>query len=352
MSGADCNLRDFERAGVRSGSGGRAAQMANFANTRADNIGEARQMLSAALGSCEILCRCPDSDFSLELRHMEFERSGLFRLHSDCDIEIGVDCNRHLVCVCPEGHAAFQQDGDTLLAEGPSAVILAPGRGRVRCAAGSTLVGLIIPEAGFRQEAVAVLQGALSVRLGATRSFDVSINPGRIFLDVLQMLQADLDNAQVSRDNKSIRLMFDRLIVYGLLRIVGGDALNPAGGSKHSLAPRHIKRAEEYIKAHLAEHLDNVLLAHVAQVSPRSLHRGFVHFRGMTPARYVQELRLNEAHKMLTAGDRIGDIHTIAALSGFRSYASFWRSYVRKYGAPPSKSRPPRGFSSQDSSKS
>jgi AraC-like DNA-binding protein len=213
------------------------------------------------------------------------------------------------------------------------------------------LIGIAIAEKDFRREVSTILQRQPSVRLGATRRIDISGGSSRVFLDAMHMLQADLDQDQEPRNNKAIRLMFDRLIVYSLLHLLGGDSRGQPAGRKDSLAPRHIRRAEEYIKAHLSEPLDNELLARVAQVSPRSLYRSFVHFRGVTPFRYVQELRLEQAHRLLTAADRAGDIRSIAAQAGFPSYASFWRSYVRKFGAPPSKSRGRNGLG-EDSSRS
>ncbi|MEJ1970170.1 MAG: AraC family transcriptional regulator [Rhizomicrobium sp.] len=241
------------------------------------------------------------------------------------------------------GRIAFEQSGEALLVEGMRAAIVPPWERRLmRWSAGTTLIGVTISESTFRRETLSMLQGAFTLRLGAARSFDVSVNPGKTFLDILEMLQADLAGVQSSRNNKSIRLLFDRLIVYSLLRVVEDDVKQPARETNRSLAPRHIKRAEEYIKVHLADHLDNALLASVAEVSPRSLYRGFVHFRGVTPARYIQDLRLDEAHKLLTDRGATSDIKVIASRAGFRSYASFWRSYVRKYGTTPSKARPPR----------
>ncbi|HEY4174459.1 MAG TPA: helix-turn-helix domain-containing protein [Rhodopila sp.] len=320
---------------------------------RTDSISEARRLLADVMGCTDIRLLRDDAECDVEIRHIEFEKSHLFELHVFCDIEIDIQCRRHLICFAQEGAVTYRHDGESLTMEGTDGAILAPPScGPLLCSAGSSLIGIMIAEGDFRREASTVLQGSSPARLGATRKVDLSHNSGRVFLDTLHMVQADLDSAQACRNNRSIRLMFDRLIVYSLLHLVGGEALEQTVGGRSGLAPRHIKRAEEYIKAHMAEPLDNDLLAKVAQVSPRSLYRGFIHFRGMTPARYVQELRLDQAHRLLTAENRQSDIRTIAEQSGFRSYASFWRSYVRKFGAPPSKSRPPKGFTGEDNSRS
>jgi len=108
---------------------------------------------------------------------------------------------------------------------------------------------------------------------------------------------------------------------------------------RHMIVPRHIKRAEDYIRENLAEPLDNETLARIADVSPRSLYRGFVDFRGISPARYIQDMRLEVVHRLITAADGVRDIKSIAFGVGFRSYASFWRSFVRKFGVSPSQAK-------------
>lgn len=307
----------------------------------AAGLAAVRQRLTQVLGCGEFLCANELAGADFDLCHIQFERLDFLRLAAPCETSFTIDRRRHLVCFCERGEARYTEDGETyLLNEERAAILAAPVRGRFVCAPGSCLIVVMLSEADFRREASSVLKGVSSAKLGMARSFSIAANPGRVFRDAAHMLLSDLDSAQAALSNKSIRLMFGRLIIYALLQFSGNEAMEMADGKKN-LVPRHIKRAEDYIKANLAEPLDNDLLAKVAQVSPRSLYRGFVQFRGVTPARYIQELRLDEAHRMLTAEDRSLDISRIAELAGFRSYASFWRSYVRKFGTPPSKSRPP-----------
>lgn len=350
MTPASCHMTSPAGPGIKQARFVRV--MPDLAQLRTDSAAEARHVLEG-MGCSGIRPMLPDTRMDLEARCTAFEKSNLFELHTLSDIEIDIECGRHLICYSPQGAVTYCYQHESLALAGEQGAILSPHtQGYLRCSAGSTLMGVTIAEGDFRREAVAVLQGSSAARLGVTRQFDISSETGRIFIDALHMLQVDLDNVQASRNNKSVRLMFDRLIVYSLLHLVGADTAEQARSGKASLAPRHIKRAEEYIKTHLAEPLDNDLLARVAQVSPRSLYRGFIHFRGVTPARYVQDLRLEEAHRLLTAENRMGDIRTIAAQAGFRSYASFWRSYVRKFGAPPSRSRPGRKAPGEDLSRS
>ncbi|WP_147385538.1 helix-turn-helix domain-containing protein [Oleomonas cavernae] len=112
-----------------------------------------------------------------------------------------------------------------------------------------------------------------------------------------------------------------------------------ADGGVSPPVPRHVKRAEDYLVRHLAEPLTVVELAARVGVSVRSLHRGFLDFRGVTPARYLQNLRIEAAHRLLTSSDCFLDLRQVATEVGFGSYAPFWRAYVRKYGRAPSSTR-------------
>jgi len=54
----------------------------------------------------------------------------------------------------------------------------------------------------------------------------------------------------------------------------------------------------------------------------------------MTPAAYVERVRLEVARTMLEASDE--ELLTIARRSGFGSVETLRRAFVREYGVPPS----------------
>lgn len=116
------------------------------------------------------------------------------------------------------------------------------------------------------------------------------------------------------------------------------DAIEAPPPSSPSI-PRHVKRAEDYLMRHMAEPVTIAELAERVGASPRSLNRAFLRFRGMTPSRYLQNLRVEAAHRLLSSDDCLLDLRAVAARVGFGSYAPFWRAYVRRFGRPPSLGR-------------
>jgi len=102
--------------------------------------------------------------------------------------------------------------------------------------------------------------------------------------------------------------------------------------------PAHVRRARDYIDAHLDESLPLAALARVAGVSARTLQNGFAHFVGMSPAAYVRERRLEAVHAALERDPQARVADAMLAC-GVQSFAHFTKAYVRRFGHPPSTTR-------------
>ena len=88
-----------------------------------------------------------------------------------------------------------------------------------------------------------------------------------------------------------------------------------------------------WIRGHLDEDLTIEALAERANVNPRHFNRKFKDVFGLTPADFVEEVRLDEARWLLTNG---GDsIERVGADVGYRSGDSFRRAFERRFGVAP-----------------
>lgn len=101
--------------------------------------------------------------------------------------------------------------------------------------------------------------------------------------------------------------------------------------------PVHVRRALEYIAAHLQTEFSMDALAKVVECSKRSLERGFVACYGMGPVAYIKKLRLRKIREALessaSAGESIADV---AARWGFYHCSNFASSYYKEFGERPS----------------
>jgi AraC-like DNA-binding protein len=101
--------------------------------------------------------------------------------------------------------------------------------------------------------------------------------------------------------------------------------------------PRYLARAEEYIRANLAEPLSVLDIAATAEVSPRKLAKAFRKHRGVSTSTFVKMLRLEAARRDLLAAVPGNTTVTDVALEyGFVHLGRFSVDYRRTFGETPS----------------
>ncbi|GAB0105331.1 GlxA family transcriptional regulator [Nocardia sp. JMUB6875] len=99
----------------------------------------------------------------------------------------------------------------------------------------------------------------------------------------------------------------------------------------------HLRDIQHWIADHLWEDLSVEALAQRVQMSARHFGRAFKAEVGVTPARYVNDIRLESARHMLEDTDR--GIEEIARLCGFGTPETMRRTFLRVLGAIPTEYR-------------
>ncbi len=88
-----------------------------------------------------------------------------------------------------------------------------------------------------------------------------------------------------------------------------------------------------WVEEHLTDPLDVETLAARAAMSPRSLHRHMKDELGVSPARFVESLRLDAVRRWLEQGRM--DVATAAARAGFSGADHLIRAFSRRFGVTP-----------------
>jgi transcriptional regulator GlxA family with amidase domain len=118
----------------------------------------------------------------------------------------------------------------------------------------------------------------------------------------------------------------------------------PGGQSQFSAALR-VQSAERAplrdVQSWIADHLDDDLtvarLAERAAMSPRNFSRAFAREVGVTPARCVEDLRVEAARRLLeTTGLPVEDV---GAACGFGTAETMRRTFVRRLRVAPAEYR-------------
>lgn len=96
---------------------------------------------------------------------------------------------------------------------------------------------------------------------------------------------------------------------------------------------RRVQLAKEYLHSCVDGRVSLADIAQVACLSPYHLHRTFTAVFGVTPHRYLTDLKLARAHMLLETGQSVTEV---AYDVGFSSVSSFSRLFRTRFGVRPS----------------
>lgn len=137
----------------------------------------------------------------------------------------------------------------------------------------------------------------------------------------------------------TITHQLEQLIINTLLSIHPHNYTGALNGPNRTLAPRHVKKVEDYIENHADEALSPGSLAAMAGVSVRTLYTGFKDFRQTSPMEYLRTIRLQRARQDLLKQDPNISITDIAIRWGFTHMGRFSQEYARLFGERPSETK-------------
>ena len=92
--------------------------------------------------------------------------------------------------------------------------------------------------------------------------------------------------------------------------------------------------ARRYIETHYAEPLDTQVLAELLHISPDRFNHLFKEAMGISPGKYINEVRLHRAMILLRIGKH--SFSEVAQMCGFTDYNHFGRLFRKTFGCTPS----------------
>jgi transcriptional regulator GlxA family with amidase domain len=160
----------------------------------------------------------------------------------------------------------------------------------------------------------------------------IFITDGPVWTSAGMTAGVDLALAMIEKDlgPETARSVARKLVVYH--RRAGGQSQFSA---LLELAPKsdRIQKALDYAKQNLSTALSVEQLAEAAHLSPRQFSRAFHAETGQSPAKAVENLRVESARIMLEQGRHSMDV--IAAEVGFVDRERMRRAFLRAFGQPP-----------------
>jgi transcriptional regulator GlxA family with amidase domain len=147
----------------------------------------------------------------------------------------------------------------------------------------------------------------------------------------------DLALALVEEDlDREAALTIARHLVL-FLRRPGNQAQFSATIAAQEPVREPLREVRRHILEHVSEDLSVDALARRAHMSPRNFARAFAAETGVTPARYVESVRLEAARRALE--DTAEPIATVAGACGFGTAETMRRCFLRALGVGPAEYR-------------
>lgn len=174
------------------------------------------------------------------------------------------------------------------------------------------------PEVEVQKGPIYVRDGKFWTSAGASSGFDLS----------LALVEEDLGFP-------TAKAVAQHLVMY--LRRPGGQSQFSRYLAAQASSEGPIGELQSWAMEHLSSDLSVEALAGKAAMSPRNFARVFARETGTTPARFVEDIRMEAARQRLEAGRET--IEEVAAACGLGSSLSLRRAFERELGVSPSEYR-------------
>jgi transcriptional regulator GlxA family with amidase domain len=163
------------------------------------------------------------------------------------------------------------------------------------------------------------------------------VQDGNIYTSAGVSAGMDLALALIEEDhgNALALAVARRMVIF--LRRPGSQAQFSAALAAQAAERKGLQELQVWIAENLAKNLSIEVLAQRAAMSPRNFVRVFARELGNTPARYVEQVRIEAARTQLAATE--DSMELIAGCCGFSSAELLRRCFVRHFKIAPSQYR-------------
>lgn len=172
---------------------------------------------------------------------------------------------------------------------------------------------------------------ALSFRVG----MDLSRDEGASWSGIARCIFDQLQRSPQLFDIPLIRAQFEDTLMTTLLQWQPNNLVGTGAACTKRVLPRYVKLAEEYIQAHPELPITVETLASLTGISVRSLYSGFQSFLGVSPMRYLRDVRMERVHQDLLDPSKPRSVTEVATRWGFYQLGRFASEYRSRFAETP-----------------
>lgn len=313
--------------------------LAGFEMLRTRDLSEARAVVGQAFCDHRLTLR---QGHGLNVRHDHIAGAevSLNALSYGAEVEIdpGQLQNFYLLQFPLAGQARIQHRGEEIEAGQNTATILNPDRDtRMIWGAGCRKLLLQIN----RRHLERVAQDMTGAELPGAVRFDprIGLNTAggqRLFRRVVAAARAATDHELWHGASGLNEAWAERELATVLLESQPSNVSHMLWRSRRAPTTREMRRALDYIHTHFADPIRVEDIARAADVNVRSLQLGFKRLYGLSPMRYLRDVRLDAARYCLSRRQGRASVTDVAYSVGFTHLGRFSQDYRDRFGVSPS----------------
>jgi AraC-like DNA-binding protein len=230
--------------------------------------------------------------------------------------------------------------GGNDIACGPrSAVVLSPTRDDyyfMRSDARSARIHIAIKRDALLGQLAALLGEPVDRSIEFAPALPLTAGYGRSLAGYLMTAVAELEQSDATLNNPIMMTMFEQLVMTGLLLGQPHSASERLRRCERPISPRDIKRAIEYMESNLDAPVTLGDVVQASGVPGRTLFKHFRDYRGVSPMRYLRNVRFQRARETLAQARPDASVTEIAMSYGFAHMGRFSLEYRKRFGESPS----------------
>ncbi|NIH86586.1 helix-turn-helix domain-containing protein [Amycolatopsis granulosa] len=320
------------------------AELANLVRGQGTRLLAATENADAVVDACTsalrphaLRLRGRGGRLATRLDHLGSGSLSLNRLYYGADVtvsEVTPEEDNFLLTLPISGRARYRYGGQAAILEAGTASVVSP-YGDFRFEIDGEFDQIVLRLDRRRVERTA------AVLAGTTGSvpvqFELAVH--RVSGGLLALIEAAVRLVGDPRLDGRLRLVhqLDSLLVETLLLSHPSNLSDRFGGTAASPSTSRVRRAMEYMLAHLSEPLSLADVARQCDVSLRSLQIGFRREVGLSPREWLRAERLDRAHDLLAAAAPDATTVTATALGcGFVHLGDFAAQFKQRFGVSPS----------------
>jgi AraC-like DNA-binding protein len=218
-------------------------------------------------------------------------------------------------------------------------VISSPDGHVTRSAADSARATLSVSKATMMAQLAALLGESPIRSLDFRPEFALDAPHGRTLRRHFDFVIAELDAAGAARANPLTLSIYEQLLVTALLLGQPSNYTTALARLENRVAPGDVKRAVDFIEAHLDCPITLSDIAAAAGVPGRTLLQHFKDHRGVSPMRHLRDARLARVRDALLRAAPDDSVTALATAWGFAHLGRFALEYRRRFGETPAQTR-------------